>query len=91
MGNVKKNSKEEKAKKTDECEMGQAHDQPGRERPERRNTWKQSNGPGPITIEVRGVGFAPIRLEYRSSRQQVYVLRGARLATHDRSANGLAH
>jgi hypothetical protein len=47
----KRNSKEEKAKKkTGEREMGLAHDQPGRKRPERKNTWKQSNGPGPVTI-----------------------------------------
>jgi hypothetical protein len=46
----KTNSEEEKEKETSEREMGQAHDQPGRERPERKKTWKQSNGPGPETI-----------------------------------------
>jgi hypothetical protein len=48
--------------------MGQAHDQPGRERPERKNARKQSNGLGPVTIGVCGAGFAPIRVEYRSSQ-----------------------
>jgi hypothetical protein len=38
--------------------------------PKKRNTRKQSNGPGPVTIRVCGAGFAPIRVEYRSSRGQ---------------------
>jgi hypothetical protein len=48
--------------------MGQAHDQPERECPGKKNARKQSNGPGPVTIGVCGAGLAPIRVEYRSSR-----------------------
>jgi hypothetical protein len=57
-----------KKKKADEHEMGQAHDQLERERPGKKNARKQSNGPGPVTIGVCGAGFAPIRVEYRSSQ-----------------------
>jgi hypothetical protein len=54
----KRNSKKtngEEDKKKGERKMGQVHDQPGREHPERRNARKQSNGPGPVTIR----GCAP--------------------------------
>jgi hypothetical protein len=47
----KQTVKKKKQKKTDTREMGQAHDQPGRERPEKKkHARKQSNGPGPVTI-----------------------------------------
>jgi hypothetical protein len=40
-----------KIKKPDTREMGQAHDQPDRERPaKKKHARKQSNGPGPVTI-----------------------------------------